>query len=255
MLRTTGIHLGLIGKSLSHSFSKDYFEKRFEVESLQGCSYGLFEMPSLEGLRNQVETFSLDGFNVTIPYKVEILPLLDSIDPVAAQVGAVNTVKVDRTYDGALHLCGYNTDAPAFLDTIRPLLAPHHRQALILGTGGASKAVAWALQQLGIKHLFVSRTPDGKPQTIGYDDPQLRDQSNTIIVNTTPVGMYPDCNASPWPYPNLLTPSHLCYDLVYNPSPTLFLKHALGKGAATKDGLGMLHRQADLAWQIWTNET
>ena len=244
---------GLIGKRLGHSFSKDYFEGKFRNEGLTDCSYELIELPGLEGLRDIVAVRGLAGFNVTIPYKEQILPLLDSIDSVALEVGAVNTVSVLRNEDGNLHLRGYNTDAPAFLETLEPLLRPHHREALILGTGGAAKAVAWALGQLGIAYRFVSRTPESHSGAVGYGDIRSLCPFPLVIVNATPVGMFPNCGSSPWPVPELLTREHLCYDLVYNPSPTLFLQQATEHGATVVDGLQMLHLQAEKAWEKWGN--
>lgn len=243
------LHLALIGKSLAHSFSGDYFRQKFHLLRLEESRYTMLEMPDLDQLRENVASLQLDGFNVTIPYKQSIIPLLDDIDPVAMEIGAVNTVKVDR-HDGRMTLTGYNTDAPAFLGTIRSLLCPHHRQALILGTGGAAHAVAWALSQLTIESTFVSRSPDS--HSIGYHEAILRAADHLVIVNATPVGTSPHIGASPWPSPELLTSRHLCYDLVYNPSPTLFLRQASSHGATTKDGLQMLHLQADLAFKIWT---
>lgn len=245
---------GLIGKRLAHSFSKDYFERKFRDEGLTNCSYELIELPGLEGLRNIVAARGLAGFNVTIPYKERILPLLDSIDSVALEVGAVNTVSVLRNEDGNLHLRGYNTDAPAFLETLRPMLQGRHRNALILGTGGAAKAVAWALDQLGIAYRFVSRTPESHRSAIGYSEIPSYCTEPLVIVNATPVGMFPDTCSSPWPFPELLTRDFLCYDLVYNPSPTLFLQQAAAHGATVVDGLRMLHLQAEKAWEMWRTQ-
>ncbi len=248
---TTTHRYALIGRQLSHSFSQTYFSEKFASERLNDYSYDLLETEDLSDLRKVVEEQKLDGFNVTIPYKVEILPLLDEIDAIAQKIGAVNTVKVSN-HCGHIYLKGYNTDAPAFAETLRPLLKPHHRSALILGTGGAAQAVAFGLEQLGIDHLFVSRNPHSIKH-IDYSTAYTEAAEHTIIINATPVGMFPNCSTSPWERPDLMTPQHICYDLVYNPSPTRFMQEAAQRGATVQDGLPMLHRQADLAFSLWTS--
>jgi len=247
-------NFGLIGKHLAHSFSERYFTDLFRKSELHDCHYSLYEISTLDHLHQLIADRRLDGFNVTIPYKVDIIPMLDSIDTVAQQIGAVNTVVVERRgVDIKLH--GFNTDAPAFGETLQPLLKPHHRNALILGTGGASKAVAWALQGLKISFKTVSRTPANHPGTIDYDEAEhMAVAEPCIIINATPAGMFPDCNMTPWPHDNILTTNHLCYDLVYNPSPTLFMRQASERGATVCDGLAMLHRQADLAFELFISE-
>lgn len=252
MLSITEHSYGLVGKCLSHSYSKVYFDEKIAKLGMDRHHYDLYELSTIDVVRDIVAKHQLSGFNVTIPYKETVLPYLDSLDAVAKEIGAVNTVKVIRDTNGVLHLCGYNTDALAFLNTLKPLLKPWHTDALILGTGGAAKAVAWALRQLGIGYLFVSRTPEQRPDSIGYSE--LKDSTQLLIVNATPVGMFPNVDASPWPYPDMLTQRHLCYDLIYNPSPTLFLRQAKQHEATIQDGLAMLHRQADLAFEIWEGE-
>ena len=239
----------LIGRQLSHSFSKVLFEERFGSE---GMRYDLVELESLDGLRDEVERRRLDGFNVTIPYKTDILPLLDAVSDEARRIGAVNTVRVDRE-GGAMRLVGFNTDAPAFAESIGPMLRPHHRKALILGTGGAARAVAYALETLGLDILFVSRQSsiEFPFEVIGYNFAYELADLYTVIVNATPVGMFPDCSQSPWQRPSLLGPDHLCFDLIYNPSPTRFLSEASRFGAVTKDGFEMLQLQAQKSWHIW----
>lgn len=248
---TTTHRYALIGRQLSHSFSQTYFSEKFVSEHLECYCYELLEIEDLSNLRRIVAEQELDGFNVTIPYKVDILPLLDNMDDTARQIGAVNTVKVNRS-DRQIELTGYNTDAPAFAETLKPLLKPHHRSALILGTGGAAQAVAFGLEQLGIDHLFVSSNPHSIKH-IDYSTAYTEAAEHTIIINATPVGMFPNCSTSPWERPDLLTPQHICYDLVYNPSPTRFMQEAAQRGATVQDGLPMLHRQADLAFSLWTS--
>lgn len=212
-------------------------------------SYELIELHDLHNIRQTIALRCLRGFNVTIPYKKAIIPLLDETDSAAASIGAVNTVKVSMDGD-KLRLTGFNTDATAFIETLKPLLLPHHNKALILGTGGAALAVAFALRQLGVDYLFVSRTPEVHSDAIGYDA-IIKEKKYSIIINATPIGMFPDVYSSPWPLPEILGPQHLCYDLVYNPSPTRFLSEAKQRGATVIDGLPMLYLQADKAFDIW----
>ena len=245
-------HYALIGKQLSHSYSKSIFEEHFGTGD---ATYDLVEMESLEGLRSEVQQLGLDGFNVTTPYKTDILPLLDELDENASRIEAVNTVRVE--HDGStLILKGYNTDAPAFAESISPLLQPHHQCALILGTGGAARAVACALDDLGLGTTFVSRQSsiEFPFEVIGYNFAYELADLYTVIVNATPVGMFPDCSQSPWQRPSLLGPDHLCFDLIYNPSPTRFLSEASRFGAVTKDGFEMLQLQAQKSWHIWNLE-
>ncbi len=237
---------GLIGKTLSHSWSRRWFKEMFEREGITDCRYSLYELPSVAGLHEWVAANGISGFNVTIPYKEAVIPQLDEIDSIAESVGAVNCVAVT---DG--RLVGHNTDAPAFLETLQPLLQPYHRAALVLGTGGAAKAVGYALRQLGIEYLLVSRTPQQHPHAVSYDDAAGLAASHLLIVNATPVGMYPNVDGIPWPYPHLLGKRHLCYDLIYNPETTRFLREATAAGAHTCGGLAMLERQAQLSWEIW----
>lgn len=247
------LNLGLVGRKLSHSFSKKYFEERYGI-----TAYRLIEIDNIGDICKTVEQLELNGFNVTIPYKCDIVPLLDELDPAAREIGAVNTVVIRREKeDGKWKMYGYNTDAPAFLETLHPFLKPQHRRALILGSGGASLAVSWALRKLGIEYRVVSRSPLAHSNSISYDQAHtlVMNDDYTIIINATPVGMYPNNEATPWPWPELVNTRHLCYDLVYNPSPTLFLQQAASNGATVIDGLAMLHRQADLALEIWRKNT
>ena len=243
-------HFGLIGRRLAHSYSKVYFEEKFRALGLQDCHYDLYETENIGTIRDFLKRHPLDGFNVTIPYKEAIVPQLDDMDPVAREIGAVNVVKVHRAADASLCLVGYNTDAPAFRDSLLPLLQQWHREALILGTGGAAKAVAWALRRCGVAYRFVSRSPEGQGR-MGYADAWRAARQALLIVNATPVGMYPDVGDTPWQHPEVLTAKHLCYDLIYNPSATRFLREAALQGATVQNGLDMLHRQADLAFDIF----
>ena len=231
---------GLIGEKLGHSLSQELFE----AQGFKDARYGLYEMESLDGLRQWVEQEHINGFNVTIPYKQEIIPLLDAVDDTAAEIGAVNCVSVENG-----RLVGHNTDAPAFMATF---VEPFHGTALLLGTGGAARAVAYALRQLSVDYVFVSRHPEAatmKP-VIGYDEIT---PDYSMIINATPVGMYPDTESTPInlsPLTSHLSPC-LVYDLIYNPSPTLLMRQAGLLGARVKNGLEMLKRQAELSWQIW----
>lgn len=242
---------GLVGYPLGHSFSQQYFNRKFESEH-RNARYVNFEIPAVDDLRAIIAANpNLKGFNVTIPHKETVVALLDELDPEAKAIGAVNVVKVVRLPDGEILLKGYNSDHIGFSDSIKPLLDPAiHRKALILGTGGASKAVIYALERLGIECTLVSRSE--KPGMITYEQisPELLDEYK-VIVNATPVGMYPHVDkCPPLPY-TALTSQHVCYDLVYNPDITLFMKKAAEAGAATKNGLEMLHGQAIAAWKIW----
>ena len=237
---------GLIGKKLGHSWSKDWFEKMFRQEGIRDAAYQLYELPTTDNLSQWVAQEGLLGFNVTIPYKQKVIPMMDGLDPEAEAIGAVNCVEVVGG-----RMIGHNTDAPAFAQTLQPLLHPWHSQALILGTGGASKAVAYALLQLGISFTFVSRTPEKHPHAISYAAALDCCSQTYLIVNCTPAGMFPDVDQSPWPNTPPLTERHLCYDLIYNPTKTRFLQQAKGCGASIVNGLAMLERQAQLSWQIW----
>lgn len=239
---------GLIGRTLGHSFSKRYFDEKFEREGLSDASYELFELDSLENLRAWVADRDLRGFNVTVPYKEAVVEQLDELDDVAREIGAVNVVSRLGGCEGVLRGC--NTDAQAFVESLKPLLQPWHSSALILGTGGAAKAVAYGLRGLGIDYRFVSRTGRDS-RTLGYSDAVEASRNTFLIVNATPVGMFPNEALTPWVDVRTLSSSHLCYDLVYNPEDTRFLLEAELAGAATKNGMEMLVRQAELSWKVW----
>ena len=237
---------GLIGYPLGHSFSAKYFAEKFRREGID-ASYENFEMPTVDDLRTFVEARPcLRGLNVTIPHKQAVVPLLDEVSPEAEAIGAVNVIKVAGN-----KLIGYNTDVIGFVDSLRPLLNGRNvGEALVLGTGGASRAVVYGLRRLGIAPQLVSRTP--REGVICYDDIDSTWMRRAgLIVNCSPVGMFPHVNEAPaLPYERL-TPNHILYDLVYNPLATKFLQLGRGRGALTCNGLEMLHRQAEAAWRIW----
>ncbi|NHF61189.1 shikimate dehydrogenase [Flavobacteriaceae bacterium TP-CH-4] len=238
---------GLIGKNIGYSFSKGYFTKKFKDLGLDQHSYENFDLPQIgdfEALKGQTDT--IKGFNVTIPYKEAILPYLTTIDPEAEKIGAVNTIKVE----GAT-FTGYNTDVYGFQQSLEPLLQPQHTKALILGTGGASKAVAYVLKALDIDYRLVSRRP--RTDELGYDalTEEIMER-HTIIVNCTPLGTYPNISEKP-PIPyHFVHRGHLLFDLIYNPPKTAFLAEGEARGATISNGLRMLQLQAERAWEIWT---
>lgn len=241
---------GLIGYPLGHSFSKNFFNEKFRSENI--CAeYVNFEIPTIEDFKKVLKANpTLCGLNVTIPYKEQVIGYLDELDKDAAAIGAVNVIKIDRS-KGKLKLIGYNSDVLGFTQSIEGLLEPHHKKALILGTGGASKAINYGLKQLGLETLFVSRNRHND-NTITYSEltPEIMNDYK-VIVNCTPVGMYPKADECPdIPY-ECLTPEHLLYDLLYNPDTTLFMKKGSDNGAIVKNGLEMLLLQAFGAWDIW----
>ena len=238
---------GLIGKDISYSFSKKYFTDKFSKDLFDDCSYENFDIKTIEDfpdiLKNNPD---LKGLNVTIPYKEAIIPFLDSMSEKAFKIGAVNVIRF--TKKGKLK--GYNSDWYGFKKSLQPLLQPHHKKALILGTGGASKAVAFALDQLGIFYTFVSR--EASQNAIDYSLINATTFDNfQIIINCTPIGTSPNTKEFPAiPY-EFFTQKHIAFDLIYNPEETNFLKKAKKKGAVTKNGLEMLIFQAEKAWNIW----
>lgn len=242
---------GLIGYPLKHSFSIGYFNEKFKSENID-AEYVNFEIPSINDFMEVIEEHpNLRGLNVTIPYKEQVIPFLDELDPDTAKIGAVNVIKIIKQPKGKVRLIGYNSDIIGFTNSIQPLLQEHHKRALILGTGGASKAVYRGLQNLGIDCIFVSRSHKANG-TLTYQEltPEIMEMY-TIIINCTPLGMYPNVDSCPdIPY-ELLTSNHLLYDLLYNPNVTLFMKKGEERGAVTKNGLEMLLLQAFAAWEIW----
>jgi|APLak6261662433_1056034.scaffolds.fasta_scaffold00087_19 shikimate dehydrogenase len=241
---------GLIGYPLSHSFSKKYFSEKFEKENIENCAYELFPIERIESITDLIKQHpDLAGLNVTIPYKESVIPFLHELDATAKAIGAVNCIKIENG-----KLIGYNTDAFGFKQSIKPFLETHHERALILGTGGASKAVFYVLNEIGIDCFFVSRDKSTLKTTKAFNYNELNEHvlnAFKLIVNTSPVGTYPNVSEAPEiPY-ELLTSNHLLYDLVYNPTETEFLKRGKQQGATAINGLSMLHQQAEEAWRIW----
>ncbi len=236
---------GIIGNPLGHSFSKGFFTEKFAREGID-AEYLNFQIPEIGKLTEVLqENPELRGINVTLPYKTEVIPFLDELSDEAREIGAVNVVQIRNG-----HLKGFNSDIIGFTRSIQPLLKPHHRKALILGTGGASRAIRVGLTRLGLEWKYVSRTP--REGMITYEDitaETLREYE--VIVNCSPVGMFPkvdECPAIPYEF---LTQDHLLYDLVYNPENTLFMKKGALQGAVVKNGLEMLHLQAIASWEFW----
>ena len=243
---------GLIGYPLGHSFSRKFFTEKFAKEGID-AQYLNFEIPSIEEFPNIIKNNpTLKGLNVTIPYKQQVMQYLDDISEEAKAIGAVNVVKCQlSTVNCQLHLTGYNSDVIGFVESIKPLLKPHHKKALILGTGGASKAIRYGLEKkLGMKTLFVSRS--ARKGMITYEEVTAEVlKEYEVIVNCSPVGMYPhvdECPALPY---EALNENNLLYDLVYNPLETLFMKKGAAQGATVKNGLEMLHLQAIASWDFW----
>jgi len=245
---------GLIGFPLKHSFSKDYFNSKFASEGID-AEYINFEIPSITELTSIIQNNPhLKGLNVTIPYKEQVIPYLNRISDDARLIGAVNVIKIIRKKN-KIKLKGYNSDIIGFKKSIDPLLKQHHQRALVLGTGGSAKAVFHGLLQLGIEVTYVSRQKFSEGILTYHElSPEVMD-SHAIVVNCTPVGMWPnedDCPVIPY---HLLTDKHLLYDLLYNPNETLFMKKGEEQGALVKNGLEMLLLQAFAGWNMWTNES
>lgn len=243
---------GLIGYPLGHSFSKNYFNEKFENEQID-AKYINFEIPTIDSLPEILASNpELKGLNVTIPYKEKVMSFLDSISPEARAIGAVNVIRVEHKGNSTI-LKGYNSDVIGFTKSIEPLLERIHKKALILGTGGASKAVSYGLKSLGLETVFVSRYE--RPGTIQYDKitPDVIKEYN-VIVNCTPCGMYPHIDECPMlPY-EAIDNKNILYDLIYNPDQTLFMKKGEQKGATVKNGLEMLLLQAFANWEFWNNK-
>ena len=238
---------GIIGFPLGHSFSRGFFTEKFAREGID-AQYLNFEIPDATMLKDVLrENPELRGLNVTLPHKQAVIPLLDELSDEAKEIGAVNVIRVRNG-----KLKGFNSDIIGFTDSIRPLLQPHHTKALILGTGGASKAIRVGLSRMGIEWTYVTRSPREGMFTYSDLTPEVM-REYTVIVNCSPVGMFPKVDQAPnIPY-ELLTPKHLLFDLVYNPEDTLFMQKGRAQGATVKNGLEMLHLQAIASWEFWNS--
>src|SRR6056297_1858509 len=238
---------GLLGKNISYSFSQGYFTQKFKGLGLEDHTYENFDIQNIDKFKNVLAHNNLKGLNVTIPYKQDVIPYLDELDPKAEKIGAVNTIQFTKN-----GLKGFNTDAYGFQKSLEPFLKPHQKNALILGTGGASKAVRFVLDELGIASTYVSRSKKDGQYTYEELDKGIIEK-NTLIVNCTPLGTYPNVEEKPaLPYQHI-GPKHLLYDLIYNPEKTSFLASGEAKGATICNGLNMLEHQAEKAWEIWNN--
>ncbi len=236
---------GLLGKNISYSFSQGYFTEKFKKLGLEDYSYENFDIQQIDEFKRILSNTDLKGLNVTIPYKQDIIPYLDELDPKAAKIGAVNTIQFSKN-----GLKGYNTDAYGFQKSLEPFLKPHHTKALVLGTGGASKAVRFVLDELGITSTYVSRNKKEGQYIYGELDETII-KENTLIINCTPLGTFPNIEDKPaLPYQHI-GPKHLLYDLIYNPEKTRFLTLGEANGATICNGLKMLEQQAEKAWEIW----
>jgi len=241
---------GLVGKDIAYSFSRSYFAEKFKNEGISSCSYENFDLVSIEKIKEVLKAKNLGGLNITIPYKEAIIPYLDELSEDAKIIGAVNTIRF--LPNGKAE--GHNTDAYGFKAALRKYLDNHAKKALILGTGGASKAIKYVLEQKNIKPLFVSRNP--KEGQIGYEqiDSELM-QAHLLIINCTPLGTHPEVNKAPAiPYESISS-KHFLFDLIYNPELTLFLKEGKKRGATIQNGLFMLEQQAEKSWNIWNEAT
>lgn len=240
---------GLIGYPLGHSFSINYFNQKFTDEGINAKYYN-FEIPTIDALAEVLDSNpELKGLNVTIPYKQKVMEYLDQISPEARAIGAVNVIKVMHQGKETI-LKGYNSDVIGFTQSIEPMLEDYHKKALILGTGGASKAIDYGLRSLGLETVFVSRYE--RPETICYEDvtPEVVKEYN-VIVNCTPLGMFPKTEECPrLPY-EAMDEHNILYDLIYNPDETLFMKRGAQRGANVKNGLEMLLLQAFASWEFW----
>lgn len=243
---------GLIGYPLGHSFSKKYFTEKFLKEHINECSYENYPLTDLGQLQKLIsEESELCGLNVTIPYKSEIFRFLDVIEPEAYEIGAVNVMKIRRS-NKQIKLFGYNSDVTGIRDSLVPFINDNVRNAIILGTGGSSRAVSYVLKKFGLNVTHISRIK--KPGILSYSDINSGLIKNTeLIINTTPLGMFPNVESKPDINYNLLNKQHILFDLVYNPEHTAFLKMGEEQGCTTVSGLKMLHSQAEKAWEIWND--
>lgn len=255
---------GIIGYPLAHSFSLDYFKEKFKKERLEDCEYQAFPIQNISDLSDIIKNNpDLCGLNVTHPHKIGVIYYMDKLDEAAREIDAVNCIKIINNrpvasfFSGELsttqvRLEGYNTDAYGFEQSLKPLLKKHHQKALILGDGGASRAVAYVLRKLSIDYHIVSRRARNKQVAYTELNAEMMAE-HLLVINTTPLGTFPETDAcAPIPY-EFFTAKHLAYDLVYNPAESEFLKRAKAQGAEIKNGLEMLHIQAEKAWEIWNS--
>ena len=244
MIESDNKLFGLLGKDIGYSFSRDYFSNKFTAENLQH-KYVNFDLENLSTFKSLLKRKDISGMNVTIPYKQKVIPFLDELDPVAKAIGAVNTIVFKDN-----KRLGYNTDYIGFQNTLLNHLKPHHNKALVLGTGGASKAVCYVLKQLNIQVLKVSRSegPDRK----AYHQLSAKDyKEHSLLINCTPLGTHPNTDAYPPIDYKQITAEHLLYDLIYNPKVTTFMQMGKDKGATVLNGYQMLVEQAEAAWSLW----
>ncbi len=241
---------GLIGYPLSHSFSKKFFADKFSSEGIIDCTYENFSIPTLADFEKLIEnTSNLNGLNVTIPYKQQVIPYLHEVNEVVKKTGACNCIKI---VNGKLK--GFNTDTIGFEQSLRKYLLPSHKRAMVLGTGGAAQAIRYVLETLQIAYISVTRSESLKDNHITYD--QLTNDmisNSTLVINTTPLGMYPEIDVAPPINYKMITSAHYLFDLVYNPEKTLFLKNGEEMGAVVQNGYDMLIIQAEESWKIWNN--
>jgi shikimate dehydrogenase len=243
---------GLIGYPLGHSFSRKYFTEKFTREGIDDAVYDIYPLENLELLPELIEnTKELEGLNVTIPYKTNVIRFLSETDSDATAAGAVNVIKIEKK-KGGIKLRGFNTDIFGFRESLLPFLKPGMHSALVLGTGGSSLAVRFVLETLGIGYRSVSRIPSEKNITYGdLTDDTIRE--NDLIINTTPLGMFPDIDSFPDINYDALTRNHILFDLVYNPEMTKFMQKGMERGCTVTGGIEMLHLQAERSWMIWND--
>ncbi len=238
---------GLLGKDIGYSFSRNFFSEKFKNENLD-YQYQNFDLKEIEELKEVINNTDVKGLNVTIPYKQDVISYLDHLDPIAKEIGAVNVIKFDKNQQ----LTGYNSDYYGFTESLKPLLNKTVKKALILGTGGASKAIAFALEKLNIEYIFVSRNPDFNELSYQDLDEDII-KAYKLIINCTPLGTYPNIENHPDIPFDYITKNHVLYDLIYNPDETTFLRKGKEKGAKTSNGLQMLILQAEKSWEIWNS--
>jgi shikimate dehydrogenase len=243
---------GLIGYPLGHSFSKGYFTEKFNKNHLTECSFENYPLTSIDQFPELISDTSLVGLNVTIPYKSSVMQYLNKIDPEAETIGAVNVIKIKRVGKESV-LSGYNSDITGIRDTLMPILDPGIKNALVLGTGGSSKAVCHVLNGINVHFTLISRVKKNFCLTYSEITPELLSNSH-LIINTTPLGMFPDLTGKPDIMYELLGEKHILFDLVYNPEITSFLKMGQERGCTILSGIRMLHSQAEKSWEIWNND-